>query len=492
MPDDVVIIGGGPNGLLLACELTLAGVRPTVLEQHTERPPLLKANGLVGRVVQAMDYRGLHERLGGGPRPTSMPSFQFGGVPLELSTLDHDLYVLPVPQRRLEQALAERAAELGVVVHTGHTLVAVDQDDDQVSAEIDGPQGKYRINTRYLIGADGGRSLVRKQSGIDFPGITDDTFVARSGEVAITAPVAVGNGELDIPGLGRLRPATYTRTEGGAFAFGMFQPGRYRVNALEWGSEPLADNENMPLAELNDAVKRVLGADVPMSEPVGTRRMVGINSRQASHYRRGRVFLVGDAAHVHSGIGGPGLNLGMQDVLNLGWKLAAAVHGWAPDTLLDSYESERHPVGRRVVMQTRAQMGLIAPGPNITALRDLMTELLADDDTRQRIADLMAGADTRYETTDTHPMSGRWLPDMVLGNGKRVAELMRTARPTLLDLGGGADVTGWTDRVDVVTTTAALDADAVLVRPDGYVAWAGNGSTTGLTEALRTWFGNAR
>jgi 2-polyprenyl-6-methoxyphenol hydroxylase-like FAD-dependent oxidoreductase len=487
MTDDVVIIGGGPNGLLLACELALAGIRPTVLEQHAERPPILKANGLVGRVVQAMDYRGLHERLGGGPRPNPTPAFQFGALPLDLSLVDrHDVYLLPIPQLRLEQVLAERAAELGVIVHKGHTLIGFDQDDQRVTAEIEGPQGKYTITTRYLVGADGGRSVVRKQTGIEFPGITDDTFVTRTGQVTINAPVAVDRGELEVPGIGRLRPATFTRTEGGMFAYGTFQPGVYRVFTMEWGSELLPDKENIPLTELADAVKRVLGADLPMSDPAGIRRLAGVNSRQAAHYRSGRVFLVGDAAHVHSGVGGPGLNLGMQDVLNLGWKLAGAVHGWAPEGLLDTYESERHPVGKRVIMQTRAQMALLAPGPNTTALRELMTELLGDKNTVQHVADLMAGADIRYETTDSHPMAGRWLPDLAVGNGKRVADLMRAARPVLLTRADHT-ATGWTDRVDVVTTTENLGAEAVLVRPDGYVAWAGD---TGLPEALQTWFGD--
>jgi 2-polyprenyl-6-methoxyphenol hydroxylase-like FAD-dependent oxidoreductase len=491
MTDDVVIIGGGPNGLLLAIELALAGVRPTVLEQHTERPSIQKANGLVGRVVQAMDYRGLLERFGGGPRPTRMPAFQFGSMPLPLSELDsHELYALPIPQRRLEEILAERATELGVVIHKGHTLLSLEQSPERVTAEITGPQGKYTIETHYLVGVDGGHSVVRKQSGIAFPGITDDSFVSRSGQVAIAAPVADGSGILNVPGLGTLRPQTFTRTEGGLFAYGMFQPGVYRVSALEWGRDPLPDDENMPLAELRDAVKRVLGADLPMSEATGLRRMGGINSRQATNYRQGRVFLVGDAAHVHSGIGGPGLNLGMQDVLNLGWKLAATVHGWAPPGLLDTYESERIPVGQRVIMQTRAQMALTEPGPNITALHELLSELLRDRNNVQRVADLMAGADFRYETTDTHPMSGRWLPDLALGNGSRVAELMRPARPVLLNLGGVPLPPGWRDRVDEVTTTADIEAKAVLIRPDGYVAWATNTDDAGLPEALQTWFGN--
>jgi 2-polyprenyl-6-methoxyphenol hydroxylase-like FAD-dependent oxidoreductase len=497
---DVLIIGGGPNGLLLAGELALAGVRATVLERFAERPTMPKANGLVGRVVQAMDHRGLYERLSGSTTPpVPMPGFQFGALPLDLSTMEHSLYALPVPQRRLEELLEDRARELGVDLRRGHELRAVHQDDDRVTAEIDGPDGPYELAAKYLVGADGGRSVVRKQCGIGFPGITDDGFVSRTGQVEIAAPVAVGTGELDVPGLGRLRPATFTRTDTGMFAYGMFQPGRYRVSVFEWGAEPATEHDDIPLAELRDAVNRVLGTDLPMSETMtgattgALRRTVGVNSRQADRYRHGRVFLAGDAAHVHSGVGGPGLNLGMQDVLNLGWKLAAAVGGWAPPGLLDTYESERQPVGLRVIMHTRAQLALLQPGPNVTALRELMTELLHDRATARHLADLMAGADIRYATTDPHPMAGRWVPDLTLHDGRRIAELLRPARPILLNLAGRKDIAdaaaGWADRVDVVTARADTPVAAVLVRPDSYVAWATDDSADGLRDALGMWFG---
>jgi hypothetical protein len=351
-----------------------------------------------------------------------------------------------------------------------------------------------------------------------------------------------------VPGVGRFRPATFTRTENGMFSYGMFQPGLYRVAVYEWAPSPLEDSTAMPLEELQSAVRRVIGGDVPMSEPTGDetpalRRSAGANSRQADRYRHGRVFLAGDAAHVHSGVGGPGLNLGMQDVLNLGWKLAAAVNGWAPQGLLDTYQSERHPVGQRVIMHTRAQMALLSPGANITALRELFTELLREPSTVRHISDLMAGADVRYDTLTAglaHAMAGRWMPDVALrtGNGStRTAELLRPGRPILLaltdragladaakewsdrvdvitaataellrpgrpillaltDRAGLADAAKeWSDRVDVITAaTAELPADAVLIRPDGYVAWAANpdtpSSADGLRHALQTWFGD--
>jgi 2-polyprenyl-6-methoxyphenol hydroxylase-like FAD-dependent oxidoreductase len=512
MTTDVVIAGGGPNGLLLACELALAGVHPVLLERLPERAAAPKANGLVGRVVQALDYRGLYERFTGqAAPPVPVPGFQFAALPLDLAALDHNaLYALPIPQRRMEELLEQRARELGAEIRRGHELTAVSQTADEVTAGVQGPDGPYQLTAKFLVGTDGGHSIVRKGCGIDFPGVTDRGFVSRSGQVTIPPPVAVpGTGELDVPGAGRLRPATFTRTENGMFAYGMFQPGLYRVAVYEWAPSPLEDAASMPLEELRAAVRRVIGGDVPMSEPGGgepsaLRRSAGANSRQAERYRHGRVFLAGDAAHVHSGVGGPGLNLGLQDVLNLGWKLAAAVSGWAPEGLLDTYQSERHPVGQRVIMQTRAQTALLSPGANVTALRDLFGELLREPATVAHIADLMAGADVRYDTRGDgpgHAMAGKWMPDLGLrtGSGRtRVAELLRPARAILLSLTARTDLVpaaqGWRDRIDVITaTTSEPPADAILIRPDGYVAWAAGagepGAADGLRRALRTWFG---
>jgi 2-polyprenyl-6-methoxyphenol hydroxylase-like FAD-dependent oxidoreductase len=505
MKCSVIIAGGGPNGLLMACELALAGVRSIVLERLEARSTMPKANGLVGQIVQALDYRGLFERFTGSagpPRPA--PGFQFGALALE----DQPIYIAPVPQRRIEEILELRAIELGAEVRRGHEVVSVSQDADGVTIDVSGPSGLGRMTTEYLVAADGGRSAIRKQLGIGFPGITDDSFVGLNGQASFATPTAdPETGELDVPGLGRLRSGTFTRTERGMFAYGTFQPGVHRFAVYEWNRPRIDDSVPVTLAEARETVSRVLGAEVSIVEPVNgaelmLRRSEGINSRQAERYRVGRVFLIGDAAHVHSGIGGPGLNLGMQDVLNLGWKLGAQIKGWAPAGLLDTYERERHPVGARVLMQTRAQMALLSPGPNVTALRQLVEELLRNRDNVRHIGEMMSGSDVRYamgsSPSRAHRLTGTWMPDLTLRTEKgsfRVAERMRSARPILVDLAGSASLVAaaheWNDRVDIVRATAESDAAAVLIRPDGYVAWASDlpHAADGLRDALERWFG---
>jgi 2-polyprenyl-6-methoxyphenol hydroxylase-like FAD-dependent oxidoreductase len=519
MPSDVVIAGAGPNGLMLACELALAGVRPLVLERLTGPTDEQRANGLVGQVVRMLDRRGLHERLSGSPAPPQpAPHFMFGAFPLALAALpDNPIYLLMVPQRRIEQMLMERAVELGVEIRRGHEVTGLAQDADAVTVDVTGPDGPYRIATRFLVGADGGRSVVRKLTGIDFPGVTTDRTISRTAHVSVPAElIDPASGGLAVPGYGIVPPFMHHRTERGLLSFAPFPNGPKLMNTTEL-REPGDDGQDdsgqpLTIAELRDSVRRVLGADVPLGPPEGPgphllRRLTGGNTRLAERFRDGRVLLVGDAAHVHSAIGGPGLNLGLQDAVNLGWKLAAELRGWAPPGLLDSYQSERRPAGERVVMHTQAQSVLIGPGRAVTALRELFGELLADRNTVRHLADLVAGADIRYDMgpTDTgaSALTGRWAPDLLLHTETgpvRLAELTRDARPLLLDLTDGGVLAGvaepWRDRVDTVTAqTDDPSITALLLRPDCYVAWASTAPVpddqqrAALRSALTRWFG---
>ncbi|WP_218776467.1 MULTISPECIES: FAD-dependent monooxygenase [Streptomyces] len=399
-----------------------------------------------------------------------MPFYQFSGLPLDLRDLrdlpDNPLHALQMPQARIEQVLEERARELGVEIRRGHELTALHQ-DDAVTLDIRAPQGAYRVRTRYLAGADGGHSTVRKQAGIAFPGTTDDSFASRAGHAVIPDELLdPATGELDLPEPGmRLRPYAHNRLPGGVLTFAMMQPGSgvHLLATFEWGRPPVDDSTPMTFAELRASARRVLGADLPM---------------------------------------------GMQDAINLGWKLAAQIHGWAPPGLLDTYHGERAPVSRRVLMQTRAQMALMRPAADITAARDLLAELLDDPRNRARIAALLSGTDIRYDMGhDTgHPLAGRWLPDLrthITHGWKQITERLRAARPALVDLTGNSATAkaadAWTDRVDVITARSAdrsLPAFAVLVRPDGYLAWAtddtaGQSMRDHMHEALTTWFGAA-
>ena len=379
------------------------------------------------------------------------------------------------------------------------------QDADGVTLHVDGPDGRHELRTSYLVAADGGRSTIRKLAGIGFPGYTNERHVSRAGWVALPDADA-----LDIPGHGRIERATFLRTEQGVFAYLNVAPGIYMMNVAESDVDPVPDEVPMTFDELRAALARVLGTDLPIEPPdhpdALLRRVSGVNTRIAEKYRDGRVFLLGDAAHVHSATGGPGLNLGLQDAVNLGWKLAARVKGWVGDELLDSYQAERYPAGKRVMLSTMAQSVLNGPGPQITALRSLFTELLDHDDTIAHIANLMAGADVRYETGQRgdHPLLGRWMPDLHLITDEcrtRVAELLRAGEAILLDFEDSDELTratsAWSDRVRVVrarsTTRGEQPAAAVLIRPDGYVAWVADADDpvhSGLGAALTRWFGS--
>ncbi|QLL05642.1 FAD-dependent monooxygenase [Mycobacterium vicinigordonae] len=496
----VVISGAGPNGLLLAYELALAGIRPIVLDCLPGPSSEPKANGLVGQVVRTLDLRGLYGIFSGDqdpPRPS--PGWMFSAMPLDFSGLaDNPMYAMLMPQPRLVRLLEKQVRDLGVDLRWGHGLVGLQCGPDSVALTVAAPEGEYRLTADYLVGADGGHSLVRKTMGIAFPGSTSDT-VGRIAHVHIPDHLRGADGALDIPGFGRLSFG-HTRVDRGGLIFAEFEQGRTLFGTLETGTA--VEDTPMSVAELRQSVRRLIDVDIPFEEAKGTgphalRRINGWNTRQAERYRDGKVLLLGDAAHIHSAMGGPGLNLGLQDTVNLGWKLAAQINGWAPADLLDTYQSERYPVGQRVMMHSLAQTALMAPGPEVGALRTLVGELFAMEDVVAHMAGLLSGADVRYDVGNDHPLSGRLVPELQLDDGQRVAELLHTARPVLLDLHDGTAAEaarGWRHRVDIVSATAAENpAAAMLIRPDGYIAWATDAvepfPEPDLNAALLRWFG---
>ncbi|MFI6575212.1 FAD-dependent monooxygenase [Nocardiopsis sp. NPDC050513] len=509
---DVIVVGAGPNGLTLACELGLAGVRAVVLERLPGPGDEPKANGLLGQVVTMVDRRGLYGRLSGAEgSPAPLPAFVFAAMPLDLSLLaENPVLSLPVPQPRLVRVLADRAAELGADLRWGHAMVGLEQDGESVTAEVEGPDGPYRLRARHLVGADGGHSATRALSGIGFPGVSRDRTTTRTASVTVPDTwLDPATGGLNVPGHGTVPPFLGQRTENGGFTYAPLPGQPPLIVTVEW-DRPGPEGP-MSLAELRDSVRRVLGVDMPLGPPTGPgphvlRRRTGGNDRHAERFRDGRVFLLGDAAHVDTA-GGQGLNLGMQDAMNLGWKIAAGIRGDAPAGLLDTYDSERRPAAERVTVYARALNALLAPGGDVTALRELFGELLTDADCVRRVADLIAGTDIRYDMggDDPHPLVGRCAPDMELHTREgpvRLAELTRTARPLLLDLTDGGvlaeALSGADERVDVVVASPGSGTPAatgLLLRPDCYVAWASSSPRPDRTEAaalrsaVHRWFG---
>jgi 2-polyprenyl-6-methoxyphenol hydroxylase-like FAD-dependent oxidoreductase len=495
MTIDVVIAGAGPTGLMLACELRLAGVSPIVLERLPAPTGLSKGLGIWGRAIDALDHRGLLERFSEGLGPALTAFAHFGLIPLAPLGLERlseaPPRMLPIQQARLEHLLEERARELGVEIRRGHELTGFHQDEEGVTVDVRGPAGVDRLRARFLVGCDGGGSAVRKLAGIAFPG-TEPTSLLRLGDVKLPAELLQSS------------------PQGGRPPFPPLGDGFYRVITREPYPPSFDRNAPMTLDELRESVRRTYGRDVPMSEPRWLSRFTDA-SRQAQQYRVGRVLLAGDAAHIHLPAGGPGITTGLLDATNLGWKLAAEVRGWASPTLLDTYHSERHPVGRRVIMHTRAQSVLMGPGEHVAAMRELFTELLRNDQTLRHIVDLLQQTDTHYEMDgrtlplpDRHSLVGRWVPSLTIATAegtKRVPELMHRARGVLLELAGRKALreiaSGWSQRIDVVPARCAEStnsADALLIRPDGYVAWAAapgesdEEARRALIRALTTWF----
>jgi 2-polyprenyl-6-methoxyphenol hydroxylase-like FAD-dependent oxidoreductase len=507
MDTDVIIVGAGPAGLMLASELRLAGVEPLVLERQPKLVQTPKAGGLGGQILQLLRYRGLLDRFEAAstnPRPALR--VPFGGVHLDFTHLaDPPLKALSLPQPRLERLLEERALELGAEILRGHEVTGFNQNDATVAASVLGPDGPYQATARFLVGCDGPRSRVRDLARIPFPGTTYPE-VNRLGQVTVPESVTLlGQGDLDVPGLGRISQG-FTRTDRGVFAFGSLTSGGLLVQTTEDSSAEVEVDEGAPMTrtELQDSIRRVLGADLPLEEATRLSRYQ-FQARQAARYRERRVLLAGDAAHLFPATG-IGLNVGMLDTVNLAWKLAAAIGGWAPPGLLDTYHGERHFAGARGLFQTQAQVALRrGHDPAAEALRDLFGELLTDEQPLRRIGALIAGTDIRYPlpSASQHPLTGTFAPDLTLHTGEgttSVAELMHTARPVLLDLAGRPDLRDtakdWQHRVDIHSAeTDHRPADVLLIRPDAYIAWAaatGEPADTAepaLREALSYWFG---
>ncbi|MFI6304096.1 FAD-dependent monooxygenase [Amycolatopsis thailandensis] len=491
---DVIIVGAGPTGLMLAAELRLAGACPLVLERRPEQGKTPKAHGLSGQILDLLHYRGLLERVRGlVTDPVPPHRFPFGGVHVDLTRFEEPpLKALSVRQPLLERLLEEHATELGAEVRRGHEVVGLSQDDTSVTARVRGPEGEYEVTAPYLVGCDGGRSPVRSMAGIGFPGTTYPE-VNRIGQVKIPEGLTVhDDGDIETPELGRIK-AGFTRTGTGVFALGSLTPGIVFIQTTEDDPGEVDDDVPMTLAEFGESIRRVLGKEVPLGEPVRLSRYQ-FSARQAERYREGRVLLAGDAAHLLPSTG-TAINVGMSDSVNLAWKLAAEIQGRAPEGLLDTYHAERHAAGARALLQSQAQVALRRGHDEAAeALRAVFQELLDDEQAARRLSAHVAGTDLRYPMPGSeHALAGTFVPDLALETDQgatSVAALLRAARPVLLDLAGRPELRELAASAGVDVCTAKAEdrpADVLLIRPDGYVAWAGDGD--GLREALAAWFG---
>ena len=489
----VVIAGGGPAGMMLAAELALAKVDVAVVERRPDHVLAgSRAGGFHSRTIEVLDQRGVADRFLAEGQVAQVAIF--GATTLDMSDFPtRHPYSLGIWQNQIERIMAAWIAELPVQVSYGSDVTGFAQDDAGVDVELsDGTS----LRAQYLVGCDGGRSVVRKAAGIEFPG-WDPTRSNLIAEVEMTEEPELGirRDDIGIHGLGRLeyeiRDGEVVYEDGG--------PVRVMVTERRLGS-----TSEPTLHDLRKAVVAVYGTDFGMHDPTWISRFTDM-TRQAATYRAGRVLLAGDSAHVHSPAGGQGLSLGMQDAVNLGWKLAQVVNGTSPESLLDTYHDERHPVAARALQHSMAQTALQRPDDRIQALSDVLSGVVTMDEPRKWLAGLISGLDIHYDLGEGHPLLGRRMPDLdlVTADGpRRVFTLLHDARPLLLHLGepGGFDIAPWADRVQLVDATytgawelpvlgAVTAPTAVLIRPDGYVAWVGDRTKLRLREALTTWFG---
>ncbi|AKF11630.1 Salicylate hydroxylase [Sandaracinus amylolyticus] len=473
----MVIAGGGPTGLTLAAELALARVDVAIVERRlTQDLAGARAGGLHARTIELFDQRGIAERFLSRGRVMQVAGFAL--IPLDISdfpTRHH--YGLALWQEGIERVLAEWVLELGIPTYRGLDVAGFAQDDDGVDVALSDGRS---LRAQYLVGCDGGRSVIRKEAGIDFPGWDASTsFLIAEVSTGAEPPWGVRHDDKGIHGFAKLEDGP-----------------RARILSSE---QPVRRGEPT-LDDLRESLVAVYGTDFDVHDATYLSRFSDA-TRQAASYRAGRVLLAGDAAHVHSPAGGQGLNLGVHDAVNLGWKLARVVHGTSPQSLLDTYQAERHPITARVLRATMAMTALNRGDERTRALHESVAELLRMDEPRKRYAAMMSGLDVRYELGDGHPLLGRRMPDLevITERGpQRVFTLLHRARPVLLDLGGGLELAS--DRVERVVARyegawelpvlgAVAAPSAVLIRPDGYVAWVGEGTDAGLREALTKWFG---
>ena len=480
----VVIAGGGPTGMMLAGELALAGIDVVIVERRTSQAlDGSRAGGLLSRTIEVLDQRGIAERFVSAGQV--YPAHGFALIPLDISDFPtrHN-YVLGLWQSHFERILAAWVDELEVPILRGCEVVGFAQDDTGVDTEL---SGDTTLRAEYLVGCDGGRSLIRKTAGIDFLGLDPSTSWMIA-EVEMDEEPEVG----------------FRRDGAGTHAIGRRED-REAIGVVL--TERHVEHTGDPsMDELREALVAVYGTDYGLRSASWISRFTDM-TRQAASYRQGRVLLAGDAAHIHPPQGGQGLGTGVQDAVNLGWKLAQVVNKTSPESLLDTYHAERHPVGARVLHNTMAQVALTRPDERHQALRDILAELLGMEEPRRRIAAMLIGLDIHYDLGEGHPLLGRRMPDLDVDTADgptRVFSLLHDARPVLLNLGesGGFDISPWANRVRLVDAkhTGVWELPvigevpappAVLIRPDGHVAWAGDLTDRELPRALETWFGAA-